>query len=369
MDSWPLSREIGHYLPAGQVTTSWQLAVIPLESWPLNWTRAHSFLFSFNPAGPDAGTMESAIYLDEVKLTQRAPGAHALTPQPRALRFKVNAARKSLDTDASGDPVGSGYGKPADSRNTVVIDRIDGADVSQLKPSGSPDNSMIDDMNDSKTNSLGGRTISYQSGSERCSFEKADGLGKIGPGLKLTYDLKNIGGVSGGGFAGYYTILHRGRNDCLDLSAYKYFTFWIRGEQGVENFRVGAADRTWSELDDSAKSKEIGEYLPAGAITTDWQLAVIPVDEWFIDWKQMHAFSICFEHDCFPNGIGRGTVYIDEMAMTKTRPAPLSPGAPPGPKSAKFEEIQEPVRPINKPLSELGPRGFWPAAEWLDVHK
>ena len=69
------------------------------------------------------------------------------------------------------------------------------------------------------------------------------------------------------------------------------------------------------------KSDEIGKYLPAGKITTDWQLAVVPVNEWLIDWKQMHALAVCFEGALYDTGAFQGTVFITDMAFTKEKPS------------------------------------------------
>ena len=197
-----------------------------------------------------------------------------------------------------------------------------------------PDILYVDHMDQVVRNDLGGRNSVYIRAPSRAAFSKAGDYGKCdvskgetNSGLKITFDKKNEGGSDGtGGFCGYYTLLHRGRDDFLDASEYKYLAFWVRGEKGDEKFKIGAADRTWAEIDDSVKSDEIGKYLPAGKITPDWQLAVIPVDSWFIDWKQMHAISVCFEGDLYDTGAAQGIVYIDDVVLTKNKPDPGSIG-------------------------------------------
>ncbi len=76
----------------------------------------------------------------------------------------------------------------------------------------------------------------------------------------------------------------------------------------------------WESLDDSFKSKEVGNYLPAGKITTNWQMVTIPVEEFYIEWNSLHAIYICFEADVFENGAGSGTVFIDDIALRKNLP-------------------------------------------------
>jgi len=231
---------------------------------------------------------------------------------------------------------------------TALCALITGVPAEESKSSGTPpseaeanpDMLVIDDMQQGIQNGLGGRTAVYQRAPSRVSFSKTGdyGRGEGKSGMKIVYDKKNEGGQTGeGGWCGFYTLLHRSHNDYRDLSQYKYLAFWVKGEKGGENFKVGAADKTWAEIDDSVKSDEIGKYLPAKKITTDWQLAVIPVDEWLIDWKQMHAFAICFEADCFVTGAGTGMVYISDMVLSRNKPDPSTNAVTPkteGPKSA-----------------------------------
>jgi hypothetical protein len=201
---------------------------------------------------------------------------------------------------------------------------------SEDAPATPPDVLVIDTMDDLSKNSLGGRNSTYLQAPSRAAFTKADDYGKNSGGLKITYDLKNEGGPRGdGGFCGYYTVVKQGSDGFLDASPYKYITFWIKGEKGDEKFKIGVADKMYETMDDSVKSQEIGSYLPAGKITKDWQMAAIPVDEFFVDWKLLSSVSICFEHDTFDNGAGAGVIYIDEMALMKQKPGPdIAPTVP-----------------------------------------
>lgn len=182
----------------------------------------------------------------------------------------------------------------------------------------------IDRMDSNARNERGGRNSIYMQAPSRAGFSKASeyGKGEGNSGLKILFDKKNEGGPRGdGGFCGYYTLVKQGRDGYLDASPYKYLTFWVKGEKGGEEFVIGVADKMWEAMDDSVKSQPISAYLPAGKVTTDWQLAVIPLDEWFIDWKFTHAVSICFEGDLYPEGAAQGVVYLDDLALMTEKPA------------------------------------------------
>ncbi|PJC46677.1 MAG: hypothetical protein CO036_01560, partial [Candidatus Omnitrophica bacterium CG_4_9_14_0_2_um_filter_43_12] len=101
----------------------------------------------------------------------------------------------------------------------------------------------------------------------------------------------------------------------FDASNHSAITMWVKGDKGNENFMLGVADAHWDKIGDSAKSQEIGKYLPTGKITTEWQKAVVPMDEFFIDYSKFSSIAISFESDCFPEGQGSGRIYIDDIAF------------------------------------------------------
>ncbi len=101
----------------------------------------------------------------------------------------------------------------------------------------------------------------------------------------------------------------------MDGRSYKAIVFWVRGEKGDENFVVGLSDRHWDKIGDSVKSEEIGTYLPAGKLTTDWQKATLPLDEFFLDYSQLASVSIVFEGDLFPETGHAGVIYIDDLTL------------------------------------------------------
>ena len=170
---------------------------------------------------------------------------------------------------------------------------------------------------DKRSNELGGTTSVYQQAPSRAviTLNSENSHDPGGKSLKVTYDKKGTGGPYGkGGWCGFYTRL-KATDKYFDASHFKTLHFWVKGEKGDENFRVGIADHHWDEVGDSVKSEDVGKYLPAGKITTEWQQASIPLETYFIDFSELASIAICFEGDCFPEGIGTGTVYIDEMVL------------------------------------------------------
>jgi hypothetical protein len=175
---------------------------------------------------------------------------------------------------------------------------------------------LIDDFNKS-SNRLGGRTSVYQRAPSRALAiqSPSEHYGAGGKGLMIKFDKKGTGGPYGmGGWCGYYTLLKKGDKH-FDATSYKNLSFYVKGVKGDENFKVGLADRHWDKIGDSVKSEEIGNYLPGGKITTDWQKATVPLDAFFLDFKELASIAICFETDCFPGGEAKGTVYIDNLML------------------------------------------------------
>jgi len=203
------------------------------------------------------------------------------------------------------------------------------AQSSAIKPA------VVDDFETgSIMNGLGGRTNVYVKAPSKAmiSFRKDTREGRPTTVLMLRYDKKAEGGPNDlGGWCGYYTLLKKAHPSLslaggasaaeieeevyFDASQYSAVAFWVRGDKGNENFVVGVADAHWDKVGDSVKSQEIGKYLPAGKITTGWQKAVIPLDEFFVDYSKLSAVTIAFESDCFPEGMGSGTVYIDDIVL------------------------------------------------------
>jgi len=170
---------------------------------------------------------------------------------------------------------------------------------------------------DKRTNELGGAISVYQQAPSRAVTTLSSEVSRDpgGKSLKITYDKRGTGGPYGkGGWCGFYSRL-KIQESFFNASHFKTLHFWVKGEKGDENFRVGIADHHWDDVGDSVKSEDVGTYLAAGKITTEWQRASLPLDSFFVDFSELAAIAICFEGECFPNGVGQGTIYIDEMVL------------------------------------------------------
>lgn len=194
---------------------------------------------------------------------------------------------------------------------------------------------MVDDFNSGEIkNLLGNRSNVFIKAPSKAmvSFREETVGGKKTQVLMVRYDKRNSGGpFDSGGWCGYYTLLKSPAalvapteenpnpeplpEQYMDGSSYKAIVFWVRGEKGDENFVVGLSDRHWDKIGDSVKSEEIGKYLPSGKLTTDWQKAVIPLDEFFLDYSQLASVAIVFEGDLFPETGHAGVIYIDDLAL------------------------------------------------------
>jgi len=225
--------------------------------------------------------------------------------------------------------------KQAISEEVTVINKFESSDQGSqassapVKPSApyptaSPDADIviIDDFEKGGgTNKLGSRTNIYVRPPSRVMLAKRDEVisGKETKVLMIKYEKKNTGGPSGlGGWCGYYTLLKNPRtSQYFDASNYSLITFWVKGEEGGENFMIGLADEHWDRMGDSLKSEEVGVYLEKGRITTEWQKAKIPLNVFFLDYASLSSVSINFEADCYPEGAGSGGVLIDDIALEK----------------------------------------------------
>ena len=167
-------------------------------------------------------------------------------------------------------------------------------------------------------NTFGGRSSTYMQQPSGILARRGEEVfyGEEGRALELRYKKAAEGGPHGkGGWCGYYTIVKKGPRKYYDASAYTYLSFWIKGAKGEENFKIGLADEVWDQREDSMKSEQLGAYLEAGKITTEWQKARIPLEDFWVDTKKLASIAVCFETECFPDGGGKGTIYIDELTF------------------------------------------------------
>lgn len=127
-----------------------------------------------------------------------------------------------------------------------------------------------------------------------------------------------------GGFCGVWMHLFETEADAeerqyLDVRKFPFLSFWVRGEEGGEDFLVQMADAAWVDREDSLPAGAVSEYL-GGPVTTEWQEVIIPVEHFSIDDAEAGAIAFNFID------IGSGIVYIDDVYFKKseTTPVPFS---------------------------------------------
>jgi hypothetical protein len=189
----------------------------------------------------------------------------------------------------------------------------------EQQPAVAPANAvLVFDGFEFDQNLLKGRSGNYEQAPSRIFATRSADTAHSGKrSLKVKYDKKGTGGPFGtGGWCGYWSQFKIG-NQYYDATEYKKLTLWVKGEKGGENFKIGMADMHWDKQQDSVKSQDITAYLPEGKITTEWQKATIPMEDWFIDFKQLASMAVCFESDSYENGAQAGLVYVDDIQLEK----------------------------------------------------
>ena len=174
---------------------------------------------------------------------------------------------------------------------------------------------LIDNF-EKQGNTFGGRSSTYMQEPSGIAARRTDEIfyGEKGKSLELRYKKAGDGGPYGkGGWCGYYSVIKEGPRKYYDASSYQYLTFYVKGAKGEENFKIGVADETWFQREDSMKSEQISVYLKDKKITTEWQQAKIPLEDFWVDTKKLASIAVCFEAECFPAGQGKGLIYLDNF--------------------------------------------------------
>jgi gliding motility-associated-like protein len=171
-------------------------------------------------------------------------------------------------------------------------------------PSSARSALVMDDFNDATSGNLFGAGEGSLS-TAQLSFH-SPGLGDAGHARAIAYNAAS-------GADGYYSD-----RSGADLRAYKYVSFWIRGQAGGEDLYL--------LVDDNAAFPKvrIKSFLPAG-ITTQWQKVVVSTEAFWAwtpstNWGPgAGAFKIEANSDI---ASGAGTVYIDDIRFG-TKQAPV----------------------------------------------
>jgi hypothetical protein len=174
---------------------------------------------------------------------------------------------------------------------------------------GQSERILVDDFETPGTrNALGGNhgAFSDTAGLGSCyvfSYEKEEYVfGGEGYSLYIQWDMSKPGA-----YGGYWTDLGH-----LDLGNFNYLSFYIKGLEGDEKFKVGLRGK----LDAAYETKIfVDEALKTG-VTTEWQKVLIPLKSFkaIQEWNDVNIFSLNFEQAL---ASGKGAVLIDKIAFEK----------------------------------------------------
>jgi len=144
------------------------------------------------------------------------------------------------------------------------------------------------------------------------------------PALKFSYDNQEPG------FAGFWVHLFDfkappDRRKFLDSTPFGFLTFKIRGDQGGENLQLRIADRKFEKKEDSLLFGPLDSFLPKGKVTQDWQQAWAPLEKLPARLSREELASIVVQ----VSGEGEGKVYIQDLAFTEKKDAPIPVGRNP----------------------------------------
>ena len=139
--------------------------------------------------------------------------------------------------------------------------------------------------------------------------------GSSGRSLKISYS-KTDNGYCGVWMHLYDEERMEEQNRFLDVSDYPNLSFWVRGENGGENFAVQMANPKWLKKEDSRSAGLVSDYL-GGPVSKDWQEVIIPYEKFGL--KNFMASSFVLN---FTKG-GNGIVYIDDINFKNTGECPV----------------------------------------------
>lgn len=173
-------------------------------------------------------------------------------------------------------------------------------------------------------------------------YTVSSATGMTGESLKLDFDVR-----APGSFTFYWMKLgpkttDMGGTATLDLSGKKYLSFWVRGKEGRERFKVeihqdADADGLFTAGKDISGHVYVDSYLKKG-IEKDWTKVCIPLADIrrITDWSKIIEIVFTFENHA--NLLKSGTVYVDDIVFGSAAPTkPVAPAFKPVKGSLKID--------------------------------
>ncbi len=181
---------------------------------------------------------------------------------------------------------------------------------------------LIADFNREAQNHVGGFHNASERSPSAVSMTRVSEVFRGGDGrsLRITANRK------AGGFAAVWISFHDFRQPhktYLDTGEYSHLSFWVRGKNGGEKFRIKLADDAWDARQDGLDVGPVSLFLPGG-ITREWQEVLIPFQAFSaLDRKAMSSLTFDFQVP------GKTTVFVDDIGFKRDPgvPTPLTPKA------------------------------------------
>ncbi len=169
---------------------------------------------------------------------------------------------------------------------------------------------LLDDFNDGNSINTWGYPTYYGGGNKGSGNASYIDEGYEGKCLKLDYNVEEPNS-----FFWYCSKLGE-----ENLNSYNGLTFYVRGENGGEYFKVELKTRAIANQGGRSNAHlYITDYLDGG-VTTSWQKVVIPFKNFanITNFNYMKELTIVFEeYQSGANGSSKiGTVYIDDIKFT-----------------------------------------------------
>ncbi len=102
----------------------------------------------------------------------------------------------------------------------------------------------------------------------------------------------------------------------VDASAYRYLSFWLKGQKGGEEFDIALKDSTWPQHEDTNPTVNLRRYLPKGA-PSEWRQVLIPLADFQgLNPRALAGMTISFVQP------GDYRVYLDNLGFTSKAGAP-----------------------------------------------
>ncbi|MBI1883951.1 MAG: hypothetical protein HYS08_07080 [Chlamydiae bacterium] len=151
-------------------------------------------------------------------------------------------------------------------------------------------------------------------------YEKEGDSGLTGENLKLSYNVK-----AGGSYSFFWMKLGpflkgmEGPTRALDLSDYHYLSFWVKGEEGKERFKIeihqdSDGDGIYVAGKDISGFVYVDAYLIHG-VGKHWSKVTIALSDFrrVTDWKNILELVFTFEN--FANVHKMGAIYVDDLVF------------------------------------------------------